>query len=68
VTSLVFDTTALSHFARAGRTDALQTAVAGDEPVLLAEVATELVRGIPGTPLLGSAGGLAQAGRARGPA
>ncbi len=57
MTSLVFDTTALSHFARAGRTDALQTAVAGDEPVLLAEVATELVRGIPGTPALGNAAG-----------
>lgn len=57
MTSLVFDTTALSHFARAGRTDALQTAVAGDEAVLLAEVATELVRGIPGIPSLGSAAG-----------
>jgi hypothetical protein len=41
VTSLVFDTTALSHFARADRTDELQVAVA-DEPVLLAQVATEL--------------------------
>ncbi len=57
MTSLVFDTTALSHFARAGRIDALQTAVAGDEPVLLAEVATELVRGIPGTPSLGNSAG-----------
>jgi predicted nucleic acid-binding protein len=55
VTSLVFDATALSHFARAGRTDELQTAVADDEPILLAEVAAELVRGIPGHPLLGSA-------------
>jgi hypothetical protein len=43
VTSLVFDTTALSHFARAGRMEELQTAVAGDQPVLLAEVAAELV-------------------------
>jgi hypothetical protein len=42
VTSLVFDTTALSHFASAGRTDALQMAVAGDKPILLAEVAAEL--------------------------
>jgi predicted nucleic acid-binding protein len=33
----------------------LQTAVAGDEPVLLAEAAAELVRGIPGHPSLGSA-------------
>jgi hypothetical protein len=36
VTSLVFDATALSHFARAGRTDELQVAVADDEPILLA--------------------------------
>jgi predicted nucleic acid-binding protein len=55
VTSLVFDTTALSHFARAGRIDELQMAVADDEPVLLAEVAAELTQGIPGYPSLGSA-------------
>lgn len=55
MTSLVFDTTALSHFARAGRVDELRMAVADDEPVLLAEVAAELARGIPGYPLLGSA-------------
>jgi hypothetical protein len=42
VTSLVFDTTALSHLARAGRTGELRMAVADDEPVLLAEVAAEL--------------------------
>lgn len=55
MTSLVFDTTALSHFARAGRTDELRMAVADDEPVLLAEVAAELARGIPSYPPLGSA-------------
>jgi hypothetical protein len=55
VTSLVFDTTALSHFARADRTDKLQIAIADDEPILLAEVATELARGIPGYPPLGNA-------------
>jgi predicted nucleic acid-binding protein len=55
VTSLVFDTTALSHFARADRVDELQAAVAYDEPVLLAEVAAELARGVPGYPSLGSA-------------
>jgi hypothetical protein len=55
VTSLVFDTTALSHFARAGRMDELRMAVADDEPVLLAEVAAELARGIPGYPSLESA-------------
>jgi predicted nucleic acid-binding protein len=55
VTSLVFDTTALSHFARAGRVDELQAVVADDEPVLLTEVAAELARGVPGYPSLGSA-------------
>jgi predicted nucleic acid-binding protein len=55
VTSLVFDTTALSHFARADRIDKLNTAAGGDEPVLLAEVAAELARGIPSYPSLGSA-------------
>jgi predicted nucleic acid-binding protein len=55
VTSLVFDATALSHFARAGRTDKLQVAVADDEPILLAEVAAELIRGISGYPPLGIA-------------
>ena len=55
MTNLVFDTTALSHFARAGRTDALQMAVASDQPVLLAEVAAELARGVPGYPSLGGA-------------
>ena len=55
MTSLVFDTTALSHFARSGRMEELRMAVAGDEPVLLAEVAAELVQGIPGYPSLGSA-------------
>lgn len=55
MTSLVFDTTALSHFARAGRTDELQMAVADDEAVLLAEVAAELARGVPSYPPLGKA-------------
>jgi predicted nucleic acid-binding protein len=57
VINLVFDTTALSHFARAGRTDELQIAVADDKPVLLAEVAAELARGIPSYPSIGSAAG-----------
>ena len=55
MTSLVFDTTALGHFARAGRIDELRMAVADDEPVLLAEVAAELARGVAGYPSLGSA-------------
>jgi hypothetical protein len=46
VTSLVL--------ARANRVDELRKAVAGDEPVLLAEVGAELARGITGYPLLGS--------------
>lgn len=54
MTSLVFDATALSHFARAGRVDKLQIAIADDEPILLAEVADELALGIPGYPPLGS--------------
>lgn len=55
MTSLVFDTSALSHFARAGRIDELRMAAADDDPVLLAEVAAELARGVPGYPSLGSA-------------
>lgn len=55
MTSLVLDTTVLSHFARADRTDELRMAVTGDEPILLAEVAAELARGITGYPSLGSA-------------
>jgi predicted nucleic acid-binding protein len=54
VTNLVFDTTALSHFARAGRIDELQIAVTCDESFLLAEVAAELARGISQYPALGS--------------
>lgn len=55
MSSLVFDTTALSHFARADRTDGLRIAAADDEPILLAEVAAELIQGIPVYPSLGSA-------------
>lgn len=55
MTSLVFDTTALSHFACAGRTGTLRMIVADDEPILLAEVAMELARGVSGYPSLGSA-------------
>jgi len=46
VTSFVFDTTALSYFARAGRTGTLRMVVADDEPILLAEVATDLAQGV----------------------
>jgi hypothetical protein len=45
VTGIVFDTTALSHFARAECLDELRAAMGEDEPILLAEVAAELARG-----------------------
>jgi hypothetical protein len=38
----------------AGRTDTLRMVVADDEPILLAEVVTELARGVSGHPALGS--------------
>lgn len=44
MTSIVFDTTALIHFARAGRLSELRAAAADDKPVLLAEVERELSR------------------------
>jgi predicted nucleic acid-binding protein len=53
VTSIVFDTTALSHFTRAERLDELRVAAGEDEPTLLAEVAAELERGILAYPALG---------------
>lgn len=53
--NLVFDTTALSHFARAGRLDELRIAVADDQPILLKEVAEELARGILAYPPLAAA-------------
>jgi len=45
VTSIAFDATAPINFARAGRVNELLAACGDDEPVLLAEVATELARG-----------------------
>lgn len=53
MTSIAFDTTALSHFARAQRLDELRVAAGEHEPVLLAEVAAELARGAPAYPSLG---------------
>jgi hypothetical protein len=47
VTSIVFDSTALIHFARADRLTELQNASANDEPILLAEVERELASGTP---------------------
>lgn len=50
--SLVFDTTALSHFARADRLGELRALAGDDQPVLLAQVADELARGVPEHPAL----------------
>jgi hypothetical protein len=55
VTSIAFDSTALIHFARAGRLTELQNASADNEPVLLAEVARELEKGAPQHPSLDDA-------------
>jgi predicted nucleic acid-binding protein len=53
VTNVVFDTTALSHFARAGRLDELKALTAGDDCLLLGEVRAELVKGPTDYPSLG---------------
>jgi len=53
VTNIVFDTTALSHFARAGRLDELKALTSGDDCILLGEVQTELVKGVTDYPSLG---------------
>lgn len=52
VSSIVFDSTALIHFARAGRLAELRDASANDRPVLLAEVGRELDKGAPQRPSL----------------
>jgi predicted nucleic acid-binding protein len=54
VTRIVFDTTALSHFSRANRLDDLKEITSDDECVLLAEVMSELIKGAPSYPSLGS--------------
>jgi hypothetical protein len=53
VTNIVFDTTALSHFARAGRLDELKVLTAGDDCLLPGEVQAELVKGVTDYPSLG---------------
>lgn len=55
MTSIAFDSTALIHFARAGRLNELLAASADDEPVLLAGVAEELARGADKRPSLDTA-------------
>ncbi len=54
MTTLAFDSTALSHFARAGRLADLETITADDERVVPAEVLAELTRGIAEYPALGT--------------
>ena len=53
--TLVFDTTALGHFARAGELDALQGIVGGYRCVVPAEVIAELVNGMTTYPALAPA-------------
>lgn len=53
MTNVVFDTTALSHFARAGRLDELKALTAGDDCILLGEVRAGLVKGVTDYPSLG---------------
>ena len=49
---LVFDNTALSHFARAGRLGVLEKITHGFERAVPEEVLTEIYRGIPDRPAL----------------
>jgi predicted nucleic acid-binding protein len=53
VTRIAFDTTALSHFSRAGRLDTMREITAGDECILLGEVMAELAKGVAIYPELG---------------
>ncbi len=52
MTTLVFDNTPLSHFARAGSLDALRQTIAGHRCVTLAEVMAELEIGVAHHPTL----------------
>ncbi len=54
---LVFDTTALSHFARAGRLDALEQVTAGFRRVVPEVVLGEILGGVAEHPALGAIGG-----------
>ena len=53
MTNIAFDTTALSHFVRAGRLDELRALTAGEDCILLGEVQAELVKGVADYPSLG---------------
>jgi len=52
VSRLVFDNTALSHFARAGRLDVLEVITHDFERVAPEQVLTEIYRGVPDRPAL----------------
>lgn len=52
---LIFDNTPLSHFARAGTLQALEHLTAGHRCVVPAEVARELIAGIPIHPAISTA-------------
>lgn len=54
MTILVFDSTVLSHFARAGRLADLEIITADDDRVVPAEVLAELTRGVANYPVLGT--------------
>ncbi len=53
MTSLAFDSTALSHFARAGRLADLETITAADNCIIPGEVANELLKASATYPALG---------------
>lgn len=54
MTTLAFDSTALSHFARAGRLADLEVITAADDCVVPAAVLDELTRGVAAYPALGT--------------
>jgi predicted nucleic acid-binding protein len=54
VTTLTFDSTALSHFARAGRLADLEAITAADKCIIPSEVADELLKGSAIYPALGT--------------
>lgn len=54
MTAVVFDTTALSHFARAGHLGVLERITSGCDRVMPNEVAAEIQRGVDNHPALAS--------------
>jgi predicted nucleic acid-binding protein len=54
VSKLVFDSTALSHFARAGRLAELEAVTAADKCIVPTNVLGELTRGVAAYPALGT--------------